>query len=221
MLVVDGVFSLEDGTFAVKLAREAVKIYIETNKQIKPPKNFFEKFNEKYGVFVTLKTLSLKEDKIVKNLRSCIAFSYPVYPLIEAIIESATASATCDSRFYPPFGPDAVKSEELNKIVFEISILTPSVFIKLDNPKKYLEKIKIGRDELIIERGGLRGLLLPQVPVEWKWNVEEYLEHTCKKAFLPVDSWKKKDTKIYTFQAIIFEEIEPLGEIRIKKIGED
>lgn len=214
-------YSLEDGTFAVKLAREAVKTYIETKKQINPPEKYPEKFSEKGGVFVTLKTMSKKGDKVEKNLRGCIGFPYPIYPLIEAIIESSIASATRDSRFHPPFGPGPVSSKELGEIVFEVSILTPPELLKVETPKDYLEKIKIGRDGLIVERAASRGLLLPQVPVEWGWDVEEFLKHTCNKAFLPTDSWKMLDTKIYTFQANIFEEIEPSGDIRQKEIGEE
>jgi uncharacterized protein (TIGR00296 family) len=217
------IYSLEDGRFAVKLARDAVKTFIETGKTLNPPKDFPQSFKEKSGVFVTLKTVSGREGKVEKNLRGCIGYPLPHLPLIEAIIDSAINSATRDSRFYPPFGPGPVVPEELKKIVFEVSILTPPELIKVDTPTDYLKKIKIGRDGLIVERGNFqRGLLLPQVPVEWKWNTEEFLEHTCNKAGLPGDCWKKKpDIKIYSFQGIIFEEVEPLGEIRRKEIGED
>lgn len=214
------IFSLEDGKFAIKLAREAVKTFIETHKRIDPPSKYPEQFKEKSGVFVTLKTINKKQEKIEKSLRGCIGFTQPIYPLVEAIIESAIASATRDSRFHPPFGPGPVVSEELNKIVFEVSILTPPQLIEVNNPEEYLEKIKIGRDGLVVERAVYKGLLLPQVPVEWKWNVEEFLEHTCNKAFMPKDGWKMKGTKIYSFQAIIFEEVEPLGDVRRKEIGE-
>ncbi|NVM52999.1 MAG: TIGR00296 family protein [Candidatus Helarchaeota archaeon] len=214
-------FSLEDGKFAVNLAREAVRTFVETQKKIEPPSTFPEKFKEKGGVFVTLKTMSKKLEKVEKDLRGCIGFTQPVYPLIEAIVESAIASATRDSRFHPPYGPGPVKPEELKNIVFEVSILTPPELLEVKNSNEYLEKIKIGRDGLIIQRGGFSGLLLPQVPVDWKWDIETFLEHTCNKAFMPPDCWKKLDTKIYTFQAIIFEEIEPLGDIRRKEIGED
>ena len=76
-------------------------------------------------------------------------------------------------------------------------------------------KIVIGRDGLIAERGGRRGLLLPQVPIDHdrNWDVETFLSHTCMKAWLPDDAWKSMDTKIYSFQAILFEEKEPKGDI--------
>jgi uncharacterized protein (TIGR00296 family) len=214
-------YSLEDGIFAVELARQAVKTYIEEKKKISIPAEFPSSFREKAGVFVTLKTVKKDEGAIEKKLRGCIGFPYPNYPLIEAIIDSAINSATRDSRFHPPFGPGPVKPVELKNIAFEVSILTPPKLLEVNDPKEYLKKIKIGRDGLIAERGPMRGLLLPQVPIEWNWGVEEYLEHTCNKAYMPVDCWKMKDTKIYAFQAVIFEETEPQGSIRQKEIGED
>ena len=215
------IFSLEDGKFAINLAREAVKTFIETGNKITVPKKVPEQFKEKCGVFVTLRTLKKEFGELKKNLRGCIGFPYPSLPLVEAIIDSAISSATRDSRFHPPFGPGPVVPKELTEIIFEVSILTPPELIKVNNPQDYLSKIKIGRDGLIAEKGHFKGLLLPQVPVEWNWTVEQYLEHTCNKAYMPIDSWKKKETKIYAFQAIIFEEVKPLGEIKRKEIGED
>ena len=86
---------------------------------------------------------------------------------------------------------------------------------------EYLEKIVIGRDGLIAEKGMRRGLLLPQVPVDHdrNWSVEEFLNHTCQKAWLPSDSWKEKSTKIFSFQAILFEEVKPKGEVVRKYIN--
>jgi uncharacterized protein (TIGR00296 family) len=215
------IISHEDGIFAVKLAREAVETFIERQQKIDPPASYPETFQEKSGVFVTLKTVSKEKGNIKKELRGCIGFPYPTFPLIEAIIQSAISSATEDSRFHPPFGPGPVTKEELDKIAFEVSILTPPKLLEVKDSKEYLTKITIGQDGLIVQRGSFRGLLLPQVPVEWKWDVKEYLEHTCNKAYLPTDCWKKSDTKIYTFQANIFEEVEPSGDIRRKELSEE
>ncbi|MHA1264143.1 MAG: TIGR00296 family protein [Candidatus Helarchaeota archaeon] len=213
-------YSLEEGQFAVKLARKAVKKFIESQTKIEPPKEFPDKFNEKSGVFVTLKKLKKEKSNVEKRLRGCIGFPYPTAPLIEAIIESAIASATRDSRFYPPFGPGPVTKEELSNIIFEVSILTPPKLLEVSDPNDYFKEIKVGRDGLIVEKGHYRGLLLPQVPIEWKWNIQEFLEHTCVKAYMPKDCWRNRNTKIYSFQANIFEEIEPLGTVRRKPIGE-
>ena len=74
-------------------------------------------------------------------------------------------------------------------------------------------------DGLIVERGMYKGLLLPQVPVEWEWNEEEFLCQCCGKAGLPADCWLMNGTKVYKFQAIIFEEEKPKGEVKNKTLG--
>jgi len=83
-----------------------------------------------------------------------------------------------------------------------------------------LAKIKVGEDGLIVEKGMFKGLLLPQVPVEWGWCEEEFLCQCCVKAGLPPDSWLTKGAKIYKFSAIIFGEKTPKGEVERKLIGE-
>ena len=128
------------------------------------------------------------------------------------MIHAALSAAAEDPRFPP------VKLEELNSIVFEVSVLTPPELVEVEKPTDYPSKIKVGQDGLIMERGYRKGLLLPQVPVELKWNEEEFLCQTAMKAGLPPDSWLLKDSKIYKFQAIIFEEASPKGKIEQKKI---
>ena len=73
--------------------------------------------------------------------------------------------------------------------------------------------MKVGRDGLIAIRGGQRGLLLPQVPVDWNWNTLEFIKHTCNKAGLPEDAWKDPKTEFMSFQAEIFGEEKPRGNI--------
>jgi AMMECR1 domain-containing protein len=51
-----------------------------------------------------------------------------------------------------------------------------------------------------------RGLLLPQVASEYRWNRVQFLEHTCQKAMLPAAAWKDPRTKIYIFSADVFGE---------------
>lgn len=88
----------------------------------------------------------------------------------------------------------------------EVSVLTPPELIVTDKPLEYLEKINLGLDGLIIERGIFRGLLLPQVPVEWGWDKEEFLANTCLKAGMSPDCWLQEGVKIYSFQSQIFNE---------------
>ncbi len=204
--------SLEEGKFLVKLARKNIESYIKTGKKVEIPQDISEKLKEKAGVFVTLR--KLKGSGPEKELRGCIGYPLPYHPLIEAVIESSISSATKDSRF------SRVKEKELNNIIVEVSALTPPEEIKVNNPDEYLEKIKIGRDGLIVEYGGYSGLLLPQVPVDWKWDVKTYLAHLMQKAWLPSNTWKERNVKISSFQAEIFEEETPQGEVVRRDIGE-
>jgi len=198
--------SLEEGKLLVRLARNAVEEYLKTRKRIRPPEGLPQKLMQPCGVFVTINSVQSGE----KELRGCIGLPYPTTPLVEAVIESAISSATQDPRFYP------LTPEELDSVVFEVSVLTPPQLVEVKNPREYPSKIRVGVDGLIIERGFYRGLLLPQVPVEWNWDEEEFLCQCCLKAGLPPDCWLMKGTKVYKFQAIIFEEEKPKGEVRRK-----
>jgi len=197
-----------EGEYLVTLARNAVEEYLKTRKTLAAPKNVSPKLLENCGVFVTLNSIAHGR----KELRGCIGFPYPTAPLAQAVIESAINSATQDPRFSP------VNFKELDSIAFEVSVLTPPELIDVKKPTDYPSKIKVGQDGLIVERGYWKGLLLPQVPVEWNWDEEEFLCQCCIKAGLPPDNWLLKDTKIYRFQAIIFEEVEPKGKIVRKEL---
>lgn len=201
--------NLEEGKFLVKLARKAVKEYLETRKQIKVPEDTSQKLSQPCGVFVTINSIKSGE----KKLRGCIGYPYPTTSLTQAVIESAINSATQDPRFYP------ISLDELETVVFEVSVLTPPQIIKVEKPSQYPSKIKVGENGLIVEKNVFKGLLLPQVPVEWKWDNEQFLCQCCIKAGLPPDCWLLKGTKIYKFQAIIFEEEKPRGEVKHKALG--
>jgi uncharacterized protein (TIGR00296 family) len=201
--------SLEEGKFLIELARNAVKEYLKTGKIVKAPESTPKKLFEQCGVFVTISSVKHGE----KELRGCIGYPYPTNPLVEAIIDSAINSATQDPRFYP------LSLSELDEVVFEVSVLSPPEAIEAKKPEEYVAKIKVGEDGLIVEKGVFKGLLLPQVPVEWGWCEEEFLCQCCIKAGLPPDSWLTKGAKIYRFSAIIFEEEAPQGEVKLKLLG--
>jgi len=200
--------TLEEGKFLVNLARQTVTGYLKKGKVLQVPESVSTKLMEPCGVFVTLNSFH----NGAKMLRGCIGLPYPTTPLVQAVIEAALSAATRDPRFPP------VALEELDQITFEVSVLTPPERVTVEKPTDYPSKIKVGQDGLIIEKSYCKGLLLPQVPVELGWNEEEFLCQCSMKAGLPPDSWLLKDTKIYRFQAIIFEEALPKGQIKLKKI---
>jgi len=197
----------EEGAFLVKLARKAVEENLKDGRIISSPKEVSSKILEPRGVFVTINSAEGE----VKNLRGCIGFPHPTYPLVKAVIEAAVESATRDPRFPP------LSKGELNKVVFEVSVLTTPQLIEVSSPTEYPSKIKVGEDGLIVERGFYKGLLLPQVPVEWGWDEEEFLCQCCMKAGLPPDCWILKATKIYKFNCVIAQELEPNGKIAVLK----
>lgn len=195
--------NVKDGEKAVQLARSVIEQYVKSHSmRVSTLEGIFL---ENHGVFVTLHTYP------GYDLRGCIGIPLPVMPLQEAIIEAAK-SATRDPRF-PPLAED-----EIDKIIIEVTVLTKPQMIKVTDPKEYPSKIEIGRDGLIIEQGYRKGLLLPQVPIEQRWNTEEFLANTCMKAWLSPDAWFDKATKIYKFSGQIFSEVKPLGEIKEKHL---
>jgi len=197
-------FNEEDGKILINFARDNIEYYLKNNKRIPVPEEIKKKFGDKYGAFVTLNKFNASDNP----LRGCIGFIEPIYSLYDVIHQVSISSATEDPRF------PSVSLKELDNIVIELSILTPPKLIEVKDPNDYLKKIVIGSDGLIVDRGGQRGLLLPQVPVEYdrNWDVKTFLSHTCQKAWLPSNAWKDLKTKIYSFQAIIFEETKPKGD---------
>jgi len=193
----------EEEILLVKLARRAVERNLKDGTIITPPEGISENLKEPRGVFVTINAFKNK----TRTLRGCIGFPYPIYPLAKAVIEAAIESATRDPRFPP------LSMSELNHVVFEVSVLTPPEPIKVSSPTEYPSKVKIGVDGLIVERGFNKGLLLPQVPIEWGWDSEEFLCQCCMKAGLTPDCWILKGTKIYKFSCILIMELEPNGRI--------
>ena len=191
----------EDGALAVRLARASIDHAVKGDPM--PEIDLPEKFLEDSGAFVTLSTYPKH------GLRGCIGYPEPYFPLREALIRAAEG-ATMDPRF------PRLREDELDKIVVEVSLLTPPIPMKARNPKDYLQMVKIGTHGLIAEQGTFRGLLLPQVPVEWKWNVEEFLGHTCMKAGLFADAWLDPRTRMYTFTGDVFCEESPRGKVARK-----
>ncbi|MBC7079899.1 MAG: TIGR00296 family protein [Methanothrix sp.] len=194
--------TLEEGRRAVRLARDALTAYVH-RKEIINPHDLPGVFNERRGVFVTLE----KDGE----LRGCIGYPRAVLPLGKAIVDSAINAGTRDPRF------PRVRPEELDEITIEVTVLTePQV---MDGDKKTLpERVQIGRHGLIVTRGMCSGLLLPQVAPEYGFDSVDFLCQTCLKAGLPVDAWLDDDTVIECFEAQIFSETSPNGDVIEKKL---
>lgn len=139
---------------------------------------------EKRGAFVTIHKKG--------QLRGCIGYMEGRGPLYKTIVEMAEAAAFRDPRFTP------VMEKELPELEIEISVLTPLKKVK------GVDEIQVGQHGILIKKGWSSGVLLPQVATDNGWDRKAFLENTCRKAGLPPNAWKEKDTEIYLFSADIF-----------------
>lgn len=135
------------------------------------------------GVFVTL--------RIRGELRGCIGYSESELPLVEVVERCAVSAAISDPRFPP------LSEAEWENVDLELSVLGPIEHV--DD----ISNVVVGRHGLIVEFGRWRGLLLPQVAVEWKWDAAEFAAQTCTKAGLPRDAWQK-GARLFKFEAEVF-----------------
>jgi AmmeMemoRadiSam system protein A len=137
------------------------------------------------SAFVTLRRLG--------ELRGCIGHIQPDLPIGRVVAQCAVAACSQDPRFPP------VKAAELPDLDIELSILGPRERVAS------LDEIEIGRHGLVAEQGSRRGLLLPQVATEWKWDRQTFVEQTCHKAGLPRDAWRHA-AALWKFEAEVFGE---------------
>ena len=191
-----------EGEQLVRMARKAVDVYLGEAIVLSTDDRFAS--SDRMGVFVTLNYLNrMGEEK----LRGCIGIPLPEKQLFQSVVEAAIAAATSDPRFPP------LSKTELPTIIFELSFLTTPQLIQVKNPMEYYDHIKVGRDGLILiwERGS--GILLPQIARELNWDIDEYLSNICHKAGTKPDSWTRPGTKLYKFQAHVYREAEPGGNV--------
>ena len=137
------------------------------------------------GVFISL--------HICDELRGCIGSIYAEEPLVDTVARVAIQAATEDPRFAP------LMASDLSKVDIEISVLSELSFIEP-------EQVQVGQHGLLLSKGSRRGLLLPQVPEQYGWSREQYLDQLCLKAGLPEKSWKESDCRLQMFTADVFSE---------------
>lgn len=166
----------------LRLAHESIAAAFHEDKlSLTPPTS---RLAQPRGVFTTLYRN--------RQLRGCVGYTLPVMSLYQAVAETAQAAAFDDNRFPP------VTERELPELRVSLSVLSPLKPVAPDD-------IELGRHGLTVTWEGHRGLLLPQVPVEHRWDRITFLEQTCRKAGLPLDSWKK-GALVEAFTAEVFGE---------------
>lgn len=171
------------------IARSSIKAAIEGDS-IPPLFSLTHDLERPSGTFVTL--------KIDDELRGCIGYIEPIFPLAQAVQETAIKAATEDPRFMP------VSRDELDYIQIEISVLFPLEKVTDIN------NIEIGQHGLVVESGRRKGLLLPQVATEYGWTRKEFLNQASLKAGLPENAWQQPETRISCFRVELFSEKDEL-----------
>ena len=173
-------FTPEERAVLLKLAHESILSALERREiSLTPPSPHLE---EPRGAFTTI--------YFHGNLRGCVGYVFPVASLYRTVAETARAAAFEDTRFSP------VSLQEAPDLDLSLSILSP---LRVITP----EEVEIGRHGLVVSQGGRRGLLLPQVPVEYQWDRVTFIEQTCRKAGLPLDAWRQGAT-LEAFTAEVF-----------------
>ena len=176
----------EDRRILLADARESIAAELEGRKpRYHHGKDESPALQQPCGAFVTL-------HKRGNHLRGCIGRMSANLPLKETVRAMAREAAFGDPRF-PPLGP-----EELSQCRIEISALSPMKVCP--DPRT----VRIGIHGLYLMRGSRSGVLLPQVPVEQGWDLDEYLDYICVKAGLPAGSCEAADSVLYTFTAEVF-----------------
>jgi AmmeMemoRadiSam system protein A len=170
--------SEQDRSTLLEIARETLLEEIAGGDG-PPEREWSEALRRPGSAFVTL--------YIAGELRGCIGFVQPLYPLWKTVCIATSKAATEDSRF-----PRVIR-EELPQASLQISIIGPSRTMRAP------EEIRIGQDGIIMECRGRRGLLLPQVAEEWHFDQFRFLEAACRKAGLPQGSWQDADARVELF----------------------
>ena len=178
--------SAEEKKTILQIAKKSIASIYDNSTESEVDYSLFPILQSQKGAFVTL-TKNY-------NLRGCIGYITSDIPLHETIENAARYAAIGDSRF------PKLTQEEFGEISIEVSILSEPF------PMKSYDDIVVGTHGLILTENGMRGLLLPQVPIEHNMNKEEYLSALCEKTGLYFGLWKERILNIEMFTANVFSE---------------
>jgi len=203
--------STEEGRILVGTARQAITHHLD-GKNFDPADRVNSELSVPRGVFVTL-----FDHMMSRGLRGCIGNPFPKTSLLNETVRCAVEAATMDPRFAP-----LRQDEFLRSIALEVTVLSPLEHITVKSPLDFPLNIKVGRDGLLVDGVGTRGLLLPQVAIDEGFDEEEFLNQCCLKAGLMPDAWVTGSVKVARFQGQIFSEDAPGGRVferKLKGIG--
>jgi len=168
------------------IARKSVETAVRDRKVYECSAGGMETLAQERGAFVTLTEHG--------QLRGCIGYVAPLEPLYLTVRDVARFAALQDNRFRP------VAANELPNLEYEISVLSPLRRV-ID-----VQEIRVGQHGLLIRKGDIQGLLLPQVATDEKWDRDTFLENVCYKAGLTGRAWRDADADLFRFTALVFGE---------------
>jgi uncharacterized protein len=148
-------FDLQERKLLLQLAHDAIELALENRDiPLNPPSAHLA---EPRGAFTTI--------YLQRQLRGCVGYVFPVESLYRTVADTARAAAFEDTRFPP------VTRGETPQLRISLSILSALEEIEPG-------RVEVGRHGLVISLHGHRGLLLPQVPIEYGWTPSTFLEQT-------------------------------------------
>lgn len=179
-------FSDTEEKVLFSIARNAIESKLFGSKKFtETDLSLTENLKRPLGVFVTL--------KIDGILKGCIGRFTSPEPLFKVVQESAISSGFDDPRFA------CLTKEEYLNTDMEITVLGP--LLKINN----INEIILGKHGIYIKKGNNAGTMLPQVAIENKWTVEEFLGYTSReKTGIGWDGWK--DAEIFIYEGIVIRE---------------
>jgi uncharacterized protein (TIGR00296 family) len=192
--------SLLQGAKLVALARNALDTHFSFFKKLKIDKKLKQELSSTHGGFVAL----YKKGQL-RCSNGMVETALPLYEFIPSAVEFA---AFKDNRFTP------IEKKEIPELLVEISILSKPKRLDVRNPEDYLNKIRLGKDGILVRSTFTSGFVLPQVALSQQWDALTFLRNACLKAQIHPDDWQDFDkVRVYTFQCQVFSESSPQGEI--------
>lgn len=183
-----------DRAFLLGLARKTIE---QASRGAAPPElseaEIPPSCRERRACFVTL--------HLHGRLRGCIGGLTAAQPLYREVMRSARDAALRDTRFAP------VTPGEVPQLRLEISVISTPQPLAFAHPAELLEKLRPGRDGVVLRLGSRQATFLPQV---WKQlpDKAQFLRQLALKAGAGAEDWRGSEARVETYEVESFAEAE-------------
>jgi len=193
--------TLGEGTYLVKVAREAYFTYVNQNQIFRATKSPSPKLEQKIGAYVRVGTFAEQKRDEQDVVLGFTGYPMPMKNLYRSVIDASTAIAVRSLR--PPSNSGGIS--------FEVTVLSSPEQLKATDPVRLGSGIKLGRDALMVAAPEMKkAIILPQTAIKTCKNEVELLGECCTAAGLMADAWlTSPELCFYRFQAQIFRETGP------------